>query len=74
MKKVKNLIIRFLSGIEMSVRHFLIPEPEGESLDLRYGTGPRVMSTVVPVEQADFNSWANHVHKEILNRYKSKIN
>lgn len=45
MKKVKSIIFRFLSGIEMSIRHFLIPEPEGETLDLSYGTGPRVMSS-----------------------------
>jgi hypothetical protein len=70
MKKVKNIIFRILSGIEMSIRHFLIPEPKGESLDLSYGTGPRVMSSVGPTEPADFNSWANHVHKEIQARYK----
>jgi hypothetical protein len=70
MKKVKNLIIRFLSGIEMLIRNWANPEPIGESLDLSYGSGPRVMRTVVPVEQADFNSWANHVHKEINSRYK----
>jgi hypothetical protein len=70
MKKIKAIILQFLSGIEMLIRHFLIPEPKGESLDLSYGTGPRVMSSVGPAEPADFNSWANHVHKEIQARYK----
>jgi hypothetical protein len=28
------------------------------------------MSSVGPAEPADFNSWANHVHKEIQARYK----
>jgi hypothetical protein len=45
MKKVKAFIFRILSGIEMTIRHYLIPEPEGETLDLSYGTGPRVMSS-----------------------------
>ena len=67
---MKKIIFRILSGIEMSIRHFLIPEPKGETLDLSYGTGPRVMRSVSPKEQADFNSWANHVHKEIQARYK----
>jgi hypothetical protein len=70
MKKVKNLITRFLSGIEMSIRHYLNPEPEGEILDLSYGNGPRIMSSCIPAEQADFNGWANHVHREIQSRYK----
>ena len=70
MKKVKQGIIRFLSGVEMLIRKVMIPEPVGETLDLSYGTGPRVMRTVEPKEQADFNSWANHVHKEIQARYK----
>jgi hypothetical protein len=70
MKKVKTGIIRFLSGIEMLIRKVMIAEPVGESLDLSYGTGPRVMSSVGPTEPADFNSWANHVHKEIQARYK----
>ena len=70
MKKVKQGIIRFLSGVEMLIRKSLIAEPVGETLDLSYGNGPRVMRTVEPKEQADFNSWANHVHKEIQARYK----
>ena len=73
MKKVKAFIFRILSGIEMTIRHYLIPEPEGETLDLSYGTGPRVMSSCSPAEQKDFNGWANHVHQEIQSRYKSKI-
>ena len=73
MKKVKSIIFRILSGIEMTIRHYLIPEPDGETLDLSYGTGPRVMSSCIPAEQADFNGWANHVHQEIQSRYKSKI-
>ena len=70
MKKVKQGIIRFLSGVEMLIRKSLIAEPVGETLDLNYGTGPRIMSSVGPSEPADFNSWANHVHKEIQARYK----
>jgi hypothetical protein len=70
MKKVKTGIIRFLSGVEMLIRKVMITEPVGETLDLSYGNGPRVMRTVEPKEQADFNSWANHVHREILSKYK----
>lgn len=70
MKKVKTGIIRLLSGIEMLIRKCMLTEPVGETLDLSYGTGPRVMRTVEPKERADFNSWANHVHKEILAKYK----
>ena len=73
MKKIKAIILQFLSGIEMLIRKNLIAEPVGETLDLSYGTGPRVMSSCIPAEQADFNGWANHVHQEILARYKSKI-
>jgi hypothetical protein len=70
MKKIKAIILQFLSGIEMLIRKIMITEPVGETLDLSYGTGPRVMSSVGPTEPADFNSWANHVHKEIQARYK----
>ena len=70
MKKEKTCIIRYLSGIELLIRKVMITEPVGETLDLSYGNGPRVMRTVEPKEQADFNSWANHVHKEILSKYK----
>jgi hypothetical protein len=70
MKKIKAIILQFLSGIEMLIRKNLIAEPVGETLDLSYGTGPRVMRSVSPKEPADFNSWANHVHKEILAKYK----
>ena len=68
MKKVKTCIIRFLSGIEMLIRKCMLTEPVGETLDLSHG--PRVMRSVEPKEQPDFNSWANHVHKEILAKYK----
>lgn len=70
MKKVKNLIIRFLSGVEMLIRKRLITEPVGETLDLNYGSGPRIMRTVSPPDQADFNSWAQHVYREINQKYK----
>ncbi len=70
MKKVKSIIFRILSGIEMSIRHYLIPEPEGERVDLTYGGGPRVMSSYGTDTRPDFNSWANHVHQEIQARYK----
>jgi hypothetical protein len=70
MKKIKAIILQFLSGIEMLIRKSMIAEPVGETLDLSYGSGPRVMRTVEPKEQADFNSWANHVHREILSKYK----
>ena len=69
MKKVKNIILRFLSGVELYI-HSFNREPEfGEPIDLSLPTGPRIQSTCAPNPTPDFNSWANHVHSQIRAKY-----
>jgi hypothetical protein len=70
MNKIKSILLQILSGVEIAIRSFQNQEPVGESIDLSMPAQPRVMRTCSPKEPRDFNSWAQHVHRELQKKYK----
>lgn len=69
MKNIKNLILRFLSGLEILTRGFSKYETPGEPINFPIPGQPRIMSTYGGNEPRDFNAWAQHVHHEIQKKY-----
>lgn len=70
MKNIKQKFLQFLSGVELFIRSFYRDPEFGEPIDLSLPTGPRIKSTCASNLAPDFNTWVQHVHTEILSKYK----
>lgn len=66
MKKIKENILRVLSGVEILIRGFSKRETAGIPVNTEWPTQPRIMRSIEPAQRLGFNQWAQHIHSEVL--------